>query len=405
MSVKSGAIQFEGGAWKFDRLQTAGPANINVPRETVYEIGNFNSVGRTTDVPDLSFDLESLDMTSELEAVITRFADPGTIPDGTEFDFNDAKPFDVISPWKATNNSEMSGAGVIIPYLTLENVTYRFGVRASATFQGTLRGDAIYLSKNTPYWAKYTVSGAGPYAFTVGTTPAISTVESGETIFALCVTAFLANGSYVRLDHGSEYTDTASGFTLTAAGLAKAPNGSELEVVWFSATTRSLAGYPSSSVKPAAVRAPQIDVYVSDGAATPTFIRWANIQTIEASRRVTIDRDEELGSAHATAADYDVPEVSGTLTMRPSTASYLIDIIAQSTGVSATSVINVLSLATLEMEIRVEDEDGDRLKTIYIPDAQFTVPGIQTRVRSKQEVQIPFASESGQMLVYAGERP
>ena len=57
------------------------------------------------------------------------------------------------------------------------------------------------------------------------------------------------------------------------------------------------------------------------------------------------------------------------------------------------------------MEVRISDPDsGDVLKTLYVPDARFTIPGYSARVQQKLEVQFNFTSDGGNLLVYAGER-
>jgi hypothetical protein len=44
------------------------------------------------------------------------------------------------------------------------------------------------------------------------------------------------------------------------------------------------------------------------------------------------------------------------------------------------------------------------VKTLYIPDARFTVPGVQGRVQQKTEVTFNFSSDGGTLLVYSGNR-
>lgn len=405
MSVKAGRIRLLGGATLIDRVQTEGVGQINIPEERVYEVGNPLSVGKTQDTPDLTFNLETLDPTSEIEAILTH-ADPTAIVAGQEFDLNDAQPVDWISPWQGGGSSTSSIGGIIVPYTTLENATYRAGVRQSMQKTFTMRGDSIYVAGKTPYWEQFAAAGAGPYSFANGV--AVATEELGVDVFALCVTIFHTDSTYERLYHTIDYTDDSAGFQLTATGTDKLQVGDVMEVTYFTSTPRSLlqVDHPTASQKPAAVRHQTVDVYVSDGAATPILLRWGGLQNFEANRRVTLDRDEELGSAHVVSTDYDIPDVSGTITMRPSTLEYFLARCAQMTGVDDDKVINVLSRLPLELEVHIGDPTtGDRIQTWYSPDARFTVPGIQPRANQKIEVSIPWSSDTGVWLVYDGERP
>jgi hypothetical protein len=394
------------GAALLDRVQTGGPGQINIGEERIYEVGNLLSVGKTTDTPDLTFNLETFDPTSETEAIITH-VDTTSFTPGQEFDLNDAQPFDIISPWQGDGSSTSSVGGAVIPYLNLENATYRAGVRQSVQKTFTLRSDALYVAGLTPYWQEFAAAGVGPYVFT---NTAVETTETGDTIFALCVTLYHTDGTYERLFFGAnaDYTNTSGGFTLTATGAAKLQVGTTLEAVYFSSTPRTLlqADHPDTTEKPAAVRHQTVDVYISDGGATPILIRQGGLQNFEANRRVTLDRDEELGSAHAVAISYDIPDVSGTMTMRPATVAYMIARLEQLSGVDTGKVINAVTRTPLEMEIQISHPDtGDRIQTWYTPDAKFTLPGIQPRANTKLELQIPWSSESGTWLVYEGERP
>ncbi len=351
----------------------------------------------------MSFDVESLDVSTEFEALLLHL-DPTATNDGDEFDFQFAKPIDVISPFKAGTGLFNIVKGIVIPYLTLENVTYRFGLRQNATQSFTMRGDSAFYLNGSPYTQEY--SGNGVTATFNFTNTAIPYEESGDTIHALSVCTVFTDGTYRRLFYGDDYTDTSAGFTLTDPA-GDAPTGSTVHVAYGSTTA---ATYPQSvhqnvSTKPAAVRGKDIDVYIGTSAATPVFSRWTGVQSFEATRRVTLDNDEEFGNPHYVSADYDTAEVSGTITVRPRDPADLWDKIYQVANVPTNEVAGPLTSIGLPMELRINDPDtGDRVKTLYVPDARFTIPGVQGRVESKTEVSFGWNSDGGTMLVYAGER-
>lgn len=403
MAIKAGQFLHDANGFVVDRIQTGGVGNLNIPEEKIYELGNYQTVATVRDIADLSFDAESLDVSSEFEAILLGI-DPTTTNDGDEFDFAGHLPIDVISPFKAGSGSFAIVRGLAIPYLTLESATYRFGLRANATQAFTLRGDSIYYVPGSPYYQRFTLVD-GTLAYTL-TNTALPYDESGDTLYVLgaCVKNPTTN-AYKRLFFGTDYTNTATVITLVQDEF---DNGyTQLHVVYGSTTA---ADYPQSvhqttAVKPAAVRGKDIDVYLGDTAATPVFSRWTGVQGFEVTRRVNLDNDEEFGNAHYVASDYDTAEVSGSITVRDRTAQDLWSKIHTIADVPTNEVIGTMTSVTLPVELRVNDPDtGDRLKTLYVPDARFQVPAMQGRVQQKLEVTFNFSSDSGELLVYQGER-
>lgn len=402
MAIKGGQFLHVGGGFLLDRLQTGGVDNLNRNEEKIYELGNYETVQTVFDTPDLTFGLESLDMTTEIEEIVTNQVGAA---DGTEFDFVDAKPLDIISPFKSSQGAFTISHGIVVPYLTLENVTYRFGVRQSATQQFSFRGDAQYMATGSPYYEEFDCDGATT-VFTMANT-AVRYDEGSDVIYALCVSVIFADGTYKRLFFGEDYTNTSTQVTVLDA--ADVPNNAVLRISYISATADEYlqAVHPDSSTKPAAVRHAQIDVYVSDGEATPSLVRWNGVTGAEASRRVTLQNDEEFGNPHYVEQSYEVPEVSGSVTLRPANATDFFAKLHQISGVPTNRVIGPFTTVALPMEIRVSHPDtGARLKTIYVPDARFSLPNVQGRANQRfDNLQINWNSDGGTLLTYKGARP
>jgi hypothetical protein len=405
MAIKAGQILHDANGFVIDRIQSAGVGNVNIPLERIYELGNYQTVATIRDIPDLSFELESLDVVPEIEAILVG-EDPSAAVDGDEYDFGSYAPLDILSPFKSGNGNFDIVRGVALPYLTLEQVTYRFGVRQNATQSFTLRGDSIYYIPGTPKWEEFTlVNNTLTYNFA---NTAIQYTESGDTLYALA--ACVKNpttGTFKRLFFGTNYTNTNTSITLLEdyfdSGYTK------LHVVYGTTTaaTYNQSVHEDTSIKPAAVRGKDIDIYVRDNSlATPALVRWNGVQSFEVSRRVNLENDEEFGNTHYVASDYDTAEVSGSITLKPEDPDDLWEKIAQVANVSESVIAGPYSSVALPLEARISDPDtGDVLKTIYIPDARFTPPGVQGRVQQKLQVTFNFESDGGTMLVYKGDRP
>lgn len=403
MAIKAGQILHDAYGFIIDRIQTGGATGLNIPEEKIYEVGNFQAVGTIRDSPDLSFDLETFDASTEIEALLT-FLDPTATVAGDSFDLATAVPMDVISPLKDAWNVYTSARGVVIPYLTLESSSYRFEIKGNHTQRHTLRGDSYYFVDGSPFYEEFDGDGVtGTFSFTHA--PAQPYVYAGKTHYALGACIVYADRTYKRLFLDTDFTNTATDISLVDA--ADAPTGSTLKVVYGSATSVT---YPQSvhalpAVKPAALRGRNIDVYIGDSAATPTFTRWTSVQSAEVNWSVTLDKDEEFGNAQYVAQDHDVPEVSGNIVVRPRDTQELWDKVQQVTNVPPGQVAGPLTSVTLPMEIRLSDPDtGARLKTLYVPDARFKPPAVEGRVQQKVEPTFEWTSDGGVLYVYSGNR-
>ena len=400
MAIKAGQILHDAHGFVIDRIQTGGVGNLTIPEEKVYELGNFQTVATVRDIPDLSFDLESLDVSTEIESLLL-YLDPTTAVEGDEFDFGKAVPMDIISPFKAAQNNYSVIRGVIVPYLTLESATYRFGMQANATEQFTLRGDSIYYTPGAPYYEEYTHDGIED-SYALAHT-AIPYHEAGETVHVLALCVVNPDNTYERLFYGEDYTDTSTGFTLLDP--TSIPDEAKLRAVYGSTTA---AEYPQTvhqgvNVKPAAVRGKDIDVYLGD--EDGVFTRWTSVQSFEVTRRVNLEADDEFGNHHHVSQDYDTADVTGNVVVRPRTPDDLFAKINQIANVPSNEVVGLHSSIGLPVELRVRDpETGVLLKTLYVPDARFLVPSIQGRVQQKTEVTFNFTSDGGTLLVYKGAR-
>jgi len=465
MAIKAGKVVTLGNGFLVERGQNVGAGNLNIPTETIKETGNELNVSVERDIPDLGFDIESLDGTIDTEAMICN-VDPSSLVDGDVLTFLDAKPLDVVAPFKAAGSSKVSDGGVIWPYLTLASATYRFGVgQQGATQTFSFQGDSQYSSNRTPYRQEFAGTGnTTPYNFA---NAAVKTVETGDNIYALSVCVFLANGDVVRLFNETDYTSTSSGVSLVNG--AAAPVGSTVAVTYFSAVTSTFAQtiHSTPSVKPGKVKGRYLNLmigvkgtYQFTGGTTntdteltgtgfaanlvgsvvtgtgiapgttiatynsptsvemsapatatgtpvvtlrPPVARWDGVQQVELTWRVTLDYDDELGNAHHVSADYDTPEVSGSITLRPLLNQRLWDKIAQITGTAPNEVANLLSETTLELQIRIQNpKTGDVVKTLRVTDAKILPPAIQARAGQKTEPQFSWSSESGDLQIIKG---
>lgn len=507
MAIKAGQILHVMNQFVVDRIQTAGPGDLNIPQERVNELGNYQSVGIVRDVPDLSFNLECLDVSTEVEALLVGRANPHTDADGTKYELVKAVPVDILSPWKTPSGSFTAVNGVVIPNLSLESASYRYGYSENAGETFTLNGDSLYYTPGTP-WQDIATGDGTTKIYTFEHPDALIYRESGKTLYALSVAvdgqrcsqiARADLAAYTALGDKSVFADHSS--TGTGIEFAVAPaNGAKITICYASDETGT---FPQSgatdygtgdahlthqgvAIKPAAIRGRDMDVYFSTGltatvsnkalntnvatittssphnlvvgeevtiagvdatfngtytvASTPTSttftyaktaanvasaaatgtvtwaveVRWPDVQSVNIDWRQTLEEDYEFGNARSVSRDAtDVPAVTGSVELRPRNVEAFFTRLRQITGVASGEVIGPQSsvVGALRVELRNPETGGATgvaagtvLKTHYVPDARFTIPGYSGQVQQKLNVTVNFESDTGVLEIFKGAR-
>ena len=479
MAIKSGQVVHAGnGVTVIDRIQSAGPGQLNIPTEKIYEVGNYKSVATIRDTPDLSFSMESYDVSTEVEAMLTRAAssrvlgkldwddtassltgpagtfkpaDAGrdielVLPSGTVvvaeiltvtddeevklttaltggadisgigariigngIELNRSMPLDIGSQFKAGEKASDPFSvvkGIGLPFLVLEQMSYRFGLRDNATQSATLRGDSIFYC---PAGVRVEeVAGTGTAGQTIVTSERAYQVGDGDKRYVLSVTV-----GETRLTAGADYTESIGTITGGAAIstitlVAPVPVTSYVRIMYSSPTAMS---YPQSVhettiIKPAAVRGRDIEVYLGgydpDDRASSAGNKVTMVQSANVDWRVTLEKDEEFGNYYAVAQDADVPTVNGQIDVKPRDPEDMYRVLRKITGFTdATKIMSTTSAIPLELDIVIKNPDtGLPIKRLHIPDARFTAPGYDARVQQKTSLSLSFESDEGSLVLY-----
>lgn len=417
MSIRGGQIIHQAGEFVLHRAQSAGPGDLNIPEEKIYELGNYESIATVRDIPEIQWELESYDTSCTFEALLIN-KDPSSFPTTVgqnEIDFRNAVPIDITSPWKSRRGQFDVIRGVSMPYLTVENASYRFGVGENATQSFTLRGDSIFYTPGAPIFEVH--QNIGDTTYNLQTPNAIVYKQGGNDIYVLsvCLVDSVTN-AYKRLffDPSGQtgYTNTSTSFTL-AEDLSGDYDTIHItygtdDLISYTQTGNNTSGNPvhvDNSVIPAAVRGKDIVIRIAPTGASAVFETLTSIQSFELTWGVTLENDEELGNERYVTTDYDVPEVNGSISMRPFDTADLWDKLSKFTGVNASEVIGPNLTVPVQLEAQIKHPDtGAVLKTFYVPDARFTVPGYNAQVQTKQDFTVNYSSDSGVALIYNGAR-
>ncbi len=407
MAIKAGQILHVADGFLVDRIQSAGAGSVNVNTERIEELGNYQAVATIRDIPDLSFEMETFDMGTEIHEMLFN-ADSGDAA-GTKYDVEiDVKPMDVISPFKG-EGLFTTVRGLIIPYLAIESLAYNFSLDNPGALTVGLRGDSIFYVPGSVYQEIFVGDGiATAFTYGAGTNgtagPALSTVIDGVTRFVLGAyieDTLTTPSTFTRLKLTTDYTETNAIITFVATY----PATTNMYVLYGNATAATYAQGVHKVVAaatPAAVKGRYVEVQLG---ATPT--KWFGVQSASVEWRATLERDEEFDNPFIVGQDFDVPDVTGTITMKAATAAALFDQILDAHDITSPEIVNaVTDPPALDMRLVVKSpEDGTVIQTLRVPDAQFDPEAISGQVGNKLEVDFNFVSAGGDLDIYKGAVP
>ena len=390
-----------------ERLQNSGPGTLNIPTEKIYELGNYESVATLRDTPDLTFTMESLDVSTDTEALICDI-DPGT---DTGINLATARPLNIatqIKPGQKQDNAFSIAKSVGIPYLTIESASYRFGLRDNASQTFSFRGDSIFYNQGPTYVDEFV--GTGVAGQEIATThPAYTYTDGNGTRRILAVVVGverLSFGPDYQLEDGVLVGDAAP-VTITLTN--PVPVTERIRVMYASPDAREYpqAVHTPATLKPAAVRGKDIDVYI--GGYDPEDIegsavhKWTGVQSVTVDWRVTLETEEEFGNYFAVSKDFEVPTVSGTVDILPRNTDDLFRKLREITGItSATASIGASTAVPLALDVVLKDgaNGGITLKRLHCKDATFSVPGYSPRPNANVTVTLNWESDSGELLIF-----
>lgn len=417
MSVHAGTIIHVGGNNVIDRIQSAGLGDVRVPTEAIREVGNELIVDKVPGDPDFTFTLESFDVSTEIEAWLTGGVAAGlgsgqaagfSDPAGTQYKWSNCGFVNITSPWKdpTTGSAGVVTAGHLVPGYYATRMRYRFGVTDNATEEVELSGGSFFYADGAP--VEQFATGDGATTAFVTTNPAIPHRRGGvegttfKRIFGVIVDGILQT-------EGVDYTQTPTNAVAGAATVtfvtAPALN-KRIRFAYF--TTAALAfpqsSHPDVSVKPAAVRGRNICVYLGSGG---TRQKVGSVQSFELEASVDSQVEREFCNEEIVGVTINGRDATGNVVVRSRDADAFLALLSKVTGVSPTEVYGWLNTRAIPLEVEIQNPKNPAqvLKTLYVDDAVFSVPGTPARVNQPTDFTLQWESRSGDYTVYKGARP
>jgi hypothetical protein len=407
MAIKAGSIITVGhGTTLIERLQSGGPGQLNIPKTKVYELGNYKAVATVRDTPELTFTLESFDVSTDTEALLCDVS-----PETDGIDLGTAIPLNIIQnfkPGKKLANPFTAAKGVAIPYLTVESVSYKFGYKDNATETVTLKGDSIYYTAGPAYIDEFDGTGTAGQQVQLSH-PAYAYGDGAKLTRVLAVTVGLN-----RLTEGPDFTLTYGAVTdgaspVTVHLVEPVAVGTKIRVTFHSPdpVTYPETIHTPATLKPAAIRGKDIKVYIGGyDPAHPSASAanlWTGVQDVSVDWRVTQEVENELGNANAVSRDFDTPTCSGSIGILPRDVADLFRKIRLITGVTdLTKAVGPDVAVPLPLDIVITDPEtgGTTLKRLHVDDARFSVPGYSPRVEQNVTMSLEWESDEGGLTVF-----
>lgn len=419
MSVHAGTIVTVAGNNVVDRIQSAGLGDVRVPVDTIREVGNELVVDKVTQEPDFTFTMESLDVSTDLMAWLTgkvgsvaSASAPGSSdPTGTEYKWEDCTRFlNIVSPWKdhATGSAGTVAAAHLIPGYYPRRYRFRAGVTDNATEEVELGGGSFYYGK---FGAREEQSnGTGAQTAFATANPAIRFRKGGATgttfksVFGVIVDGVLQV-------EDTDYTVSGGaagpgGSTATITFTVAPPTGTQnVRFCYFTPTATSYpqATHASTVTKPGAVRGRHICVKLGAPA-----VKLANTQAFELEATVDGEIEREFCNEDMVGFTVNGTDCNGSVTVRSKDYLAFFATLKKVTGVDAdTEVVGWLNENTVPLTVEIQDPKNPAtiIKTLYVADAKFQVPGTPARVNTPTDFAISWESVNGTFSSYKGAKP
>lgn len=422
MAVLAGTIITVGGNHVIDRLQTAGLGNVNMPIDTVREVGNMFIVDKVPMEPDFNFEMSSLDVSCDLLAFLT--GEIGAQASASEvghsdaansgYNWNNVSWVNIASPWLNyyTGSAGTVIAGHLLPAYFPTKLSYSFGTTADSQQMCTLAGGEFY----------YAGGGIAPleeYATGDGATSAFVTshdvvqhrVGSGtstiyEFVWGVIVASQDEQGNYgnVLMIENEDYTITATnGNPATITFVTPPASGSTIRYCYFTSASQS---YPqtvhtATVVKPGAVRGRNILPWLWNGTSR-TYLYGVQSMTLDATADTTVTR--ELGSDRIVGRTINGFDAKGTIVIQSKDPNAFINFLSTATGVSVDEVVGYFyqNPQPLGIDIQNPKQPETIIKTIWVPDAQIQPPGTPAKVNTATNFSFSWESLSGTFWEYRG---
>jgi hypothetical protein len=296
-------------------------------------------------------------------------------------------------------------SGHLVPGYYPTRIRYRMGVTDNATVEVELGGGSYYYAEAAPV-EQYDTGDGSDVTF-VTDTPAIGYRKGGAegTTFRR-IFGVIVNGELMipNVDYTESGPADATAQTVTVTFTTAPALGADIRFCYFTTTQQTFpqAVHASTVVKPGAVRGRNICVKIGSAA-----VKIGNVQSFELEATVDGEIEREFCNEEPVGRTINGFDCNGSVTVRSKNSDAFFDLLSRATGVARGEVIGFLNTheEPLVIEIQNPKNPGQIIKTLYVSDAIFSIPGTPARVNTPTDFVLSFESRRGSYIAYKGAKP
>jgi hypothetical protein len=361
---------------------------MNLPTETIDELGRKLHVGKTQQTPEVTVTVEAFDVSHNTIAHLTGYT-PATFPTASGVSITDLKQVDVIGQIRDTSTLNIVNA-LYVKRGTITGMDASFGVRDNSTITYTISSNSKKEFKNPVYYEQFTLA-SGNATVSLSQTPVFLPVTSGYVAGAY-KTSTAGVGLY--LDEYTDFNITGSNLTFTGTGTATG------DVVWVTYTSTAPKQFNAlNDTDAAAIQGKYVPLQISVSTiprAQSATIRLAyDIETLYELGGLGKPIGNELG----------VPNVTGDVSVLKTDNELVNLLTGQAADAPETDIEYAKNNLPLKISLKDPRDTAKILLTYYVPSITITSEGDSSTVNQSVTETFAWESTTGDLYIASGAGP
>jgi hypothetical protein len=369
---------------------------MNLPTESIDELGRKLHVGTTTDIPDVTVTFEAFDVSHNIFSYLTGYT-PGTFP-VSGASITELKNVDVIGQIRDTTTLNIVNA-LYVKRGIITGIDASFGVRDNSTVSYTVSSNSKKEFKQPVFYQQFTINATASGSISALTnTPSFLTRTSGYTIDAYRMGS---DGSTNYLDENLN-GQTQKDYVVNGTQIQWLyTGGTSADTIWvtYCAASPSKTFEALDDVAPAAIQ----------GKYVPLTISVSSIPRVQsATIRVAFESEgifEMGGLGKPVGYEVGIPQVTGDISVLK-TDNDLLNLIQNQASTTVESDMEYAA-TTLPLKIQLKKPSNPNATqlTYYVPSVTFTAEGDDSTVNQSMNETFSWQSTTGELYVASGAGP
>jgi len=360
---------------------------LNLPTETIDELGRKLHVGKTQQTPEVTVTVEAFDVSHRTISYLTGYT-PSTFPTPSGISITELKSVDVIGQIRDSSTLGIVNA-LYVKRGTITGMDASFGVRDNSTVTFTVTANSKKELRNPVYYENFVVSSGSTQ--TLSQAPVWLPVTSGYILSAYRTTSA---GSSVYLDEGVDFTVAGSNVTFQGTGVG---TGDTVWVTYTSTTAKTFEAL--NDVDPAAVQGKYVPLVIS-----VSTIPRAQSATIRLA--YDVENIYELGGlGKPVGTELGVPNVTGDVSVLKTDNDLVNLLTGQPTTADETDMEYAKNNLPLKVQLKDPRNTAQVLLTYYVPSITITSEGDSSSVNQSMTETFAWESTTGDLYIASGAGP